>query len=58
VLMNPNPNTCYERFRMFSNSFMKLCNTLKHNGYLGSSRYVKITEQVAAFCLVVAQADS
>jgi len=58
VLSNPNPNTCYERFRMFSRTFMKLCYTLKHNGYLRSSRYVKIIEQVAAFYLVVAQAQS
>jgi hypothetical protein len=58
VLSNPNPNTCYERFRMFPPTFMKLCCTLKHNGYLRSSRYVKITEQVAAFCLIVAQAQS
>jgi hypothetical protein len=58
VLSNPNPNTCYERFRMYPRIFMKLCCTLKHNGYLRNSRYVKITEQVAAFCLAVAQAQS
>jgi hypothetical protein len=58
VLSNPNPNTCYERFRMYPRTFMKLCCTLKHNGYLRNGCYVKITEQVAAFCLVVAQAQS
>jgi hypothetical protein len=58
VLSNPNPNTYYERFRMFPPTFMKLCCTLKHNGYLRICRYVKITEQVAAFCLVVAQSQS
>jgi hypothetical protein len=58
VLSNLNPNTCYECFRMFPPTFMKLCCTLKHNGYLRSNRYVKITEQVAAFCLIVAQAQS
>ncbi|XP_059429163.1 uncharacterized protein LOC132162972 [Corylus avellana] len=55
VLTNPNPTTCYEQFRMLPKTFLKLCNTLKHNGFLQSSRYVKITEQVAAFCLVMAQ---
>jgi hypothetical protein len=54
VLTNPNKNTCYEQFRMYPNTFLKLCNTLKNNGFLQSSRYVKITEQVAAFCLVMA----
>jgi hypothetical protein len=58
VLTNPNPNTCYERFRMFPCTFMKLCSTLKNNCYLGNSRYVKITEKVAAFLLVVCQAHS
>jgi hypothetical protein len=58
ILSNPNPNTCYERFRMYPRAFMKLCCTLKHNGYLRYSHYVKITEQVATFCLVVAQAQS
>jgi ACT domain-containing protein len=33
--------------------FLNLCNTLKINDFLRSSRYVKITEQVAAFCLVI-----
>jgi hypothetical protein len=33
---------------------LNLYNTLKMNGFLRSSRYVKITEQVAAFCLVIA----
>ncbi|GLT55144.1 hypothetical protein SLA2020_282920 [Shorea laevis] len=55
VLSNPNPNTCYERFRMMPSTFLKLCNTLKQNGLLQSSRYVKITEQVAIFCLVASQ---
>jgi hypothetical protein len=58
VLTNPNRTTCYERFRMYPCTFMKLCNTLKNNGYLGNSRYVKITEKVAAFLLVVCQAHS
>jgi DNA-binding NarL/FixJ family response regulator len=39
---------------MYPNTFLKLCNTLKNNGYLQSSQYVKITDQVAAFCLVMA----
>jgi hypothetical protein len=35
--------------------FLKLRNTLKHNGFLKSSRYVKITKQVATFFLVITQ---
>ena len=54
VLTNPNPNTCYAQFCMFPKTFFKLCNTLKNNGFLQSSRYVKIIEQVAAFCVVMA----
>jgi hypothetical protein len=53
-LLTPSVNTCYEQFRMYPKTFLKLCNTLKNNGFLESSRYVKITEQVAAFCLVMA----
>jgi hypothetical protein len=34
MLTNPNPNTCYERFRMWLDIFLKLCKTLKRNGYL------------------------
>jgi hypothetical protein len=52
VLTDDNKNTCYERFRMGPSTFLKLCNTLKQNGYLKSSRYVKITEQVATFLLI------
>ena len=52
VLTDDNKNTCYERFRMGSSTFLKLCNTLKQNGFLKSSRYVKITEQVATFILL------
>jgi hypothetical protein len=44
VLTNPNPRTCYERFRMWPDTYLALCNTLKQNGFLCSSRYVKITE--------------
>jgi hypothetical protein len=58
VLTNPNPNKCYERFQMFPCTFMKLCSTLKNNGYLGSSRYVKITDKLAGFLLVVCQVQS
>jgi hypothetical protein len=29
VLTNPNINTCYEQFRMYPKTFLKLCNTLK-----------------------------
>jgi ribosomal protein S8 len=38
---------------MKSSTFLKLCNTLKQNGYLKIIRYVKITEQVATFLLIV-----
>jgi hypothetical protein len=55
-LTNPNPTTCYERFRMWPNTFLALCNTLKHNDFLYSSRYVKITEQVAVFCFIMSHA--
>jgi hypothetical protein len=54
VLTNPNENTCLERFRMNPDAFLALCNTLKQNDFLQSSRYVKITEQVAVFCLLMA----
>jgi hypothetical protein len=39
-------------------TFLKFYNTLKENGFLKSSRYVKITEQVATFLLVVTQGHS
>jgi hypothetical protein len=39
---------------MSPKTFLNLCNTLKMNSFLRSSYYVKITEQVAAFCLVMA----
>jgi hypothetical protein len=54
VLTNPNINTCYEQFRMCPKTFLKLCNTLENNDFLQNSCYVKIIEQVAAFCLEVA----
>jgi len=54
VLTNPNLRTCYKRFRMWPDTFLALCNNLKQNGFLRSSRYVKITEQVAVFCLLMA----
>jgi hypothetical protein len=40
---------------MGPSTFLKLCNTLKHNGFLKSSHYVKIIEQVAIFLLVFTQ---
>jgi hypothetical protein len=52
VLTDVNQTTCYERFRIGLSTFLKLCNTLKQNGFLKSSRYVKITEQVATFLLI------
>jgi hypothetical protein len=55
VLTDINKNTCYKRFWMGLNTFLKLCNTLKHNELLKSSRYVKIMEQVTTFLLVVTQ---
>jgi hypothetical protein len=39
---------------MSPRTFLNLCNTLKMNGFLRNSRYVKITEQIAAFLLVMA----
>jgi hypothetical protein len=54
VLANPNENTCLERFWMKLDTFLVLCNTLKQNGFLQSSRFVKIIEQVVAFCLLMA----
>jgi hypothetical protein len=58
VLTHQNETTCYERFRMSPRTFLNLCNTLKMNGFLRSSRYVKITEQVAAFLLVMAHSHT
>jgi hypothetical protein len=55
VLTNPNPRTCKEQFRMSPTTFCCLCNTLKNNHLLKSSRFVKITEQVATFLLIVCQ---
>jgi hypothetical protein len=55
VLTNPNPRTCKEQFRMSPTTFCRLCNTLKINHLLISSRFVKITEQVATFLLIVCQ---
>jgi hypothetical protein len=56
VLTHQNETTCYEKFRMLSKTFLNLCNTLKMNDFLRNSHYVKITEQVAAFCLVMPHA--
>ena len=53
VLTNVNQTTCYEQFRMGLSAFLKLCNTLKQNSFIKSSHYVKITEQVATFLLIV-----
>jgi hypothetical protein len=53
VFANINKNTCYERFWMGLNTFLKLCNTLKYNELLKSNHYVKITEQIATFFLIV-----
>ena len=58
VLHNPNPNTCYEQFRMWSATFIALSNTLEQNGFLRNTRSVKVTEQLAAFCLVMAHSYS
>jgi hypothetical protein len=46
VLTNPNPRTCYERFRMWPDGYLALCNTLKQNGFLQSSRYVKMSDRL------------
>ena len=53
VLTDVNQTICYERFRMRPSIFLKLCNMLKQNDFLKSSRYVKITEQVVTFLLIV-----
>jgi hypothetical protein len=55
VLMNLNLITCKEQFRMSPTTFCRLCNTLKNNHLLKSSRFVKITEQVATFLLIICQ---
>jgi hypothetical protein len=55
VLTNPNPRRCKEQFRMSPTTFCRLCNTLKNNHLLKSSRFVKITEQVVTFLLIVCQ---
>jgi len=39
---------------MCPDTYLALCNTLKQNGFLRSSRYVKITEQVVVFFLLMA----
>jgi hypothetical protein len=61
VLTNPNLRTCYKHFRMWPNTFLVLCNNLKHNGFLRSSQYVKITEQrllhtVSVYCKMTCKA--
>jgi len=38
---------------MWPDTFLALCNTLKYNDFLHSSWYVKITEQVTVFCLIM-----
>jgi hypothetical protein len=58
VLNNPNENTCWEQFHMLPHTFLALCNMLKHNGFLQSSRYMKITEQLVVFILIMAQNHS
>ena len=55
VLTDINKNTCYKQFRMGPSTFLKLYNTLKHNEFLKSNRYIKITEKIATFLLVVTQ---
>jgi hypothetical protein len=54
VFTHQNETTCYKRFRMSPKIFLNLCNTLKMNGFLRSNGYVKITEQVVVFCLIIA----
>ena len=58
VLHNPNPNTCYEQFRMWPETFIALSNTLQQNEILRNTRSVKVTEQLAAFYLVMAHSYS
>jgi hypothetical protein len=43
---------------MTPTTFLRLCNTLKQNHLLESSRFVKITEQVATFCLIVSHSHT
>jgi hypothetical protein len=58
VLHNLNPNTCYEQFRMWPATFIALSNTLQQNEFLRNTRSVKVTEQLIAFCLVMAHSYS
>jgi hypothetical protein len=58
VLHNPNPDTCYEQFRMWPATFIALSNTLQQNEFLHNTRSVKVTEQLTAFCLVMAHSYS
>jgi hypothetical protein len=58
VLHNPNPNTCYEQFRMWPATFIALSNTLEQNEFLRNTRSVKVIEQLAAFCLVMVHSYS
>jgi len=39
---------------MWPDAFIARCDALMKNGFLRSSRYVKVTEQVAVFCLIMA----
>jgi hypothetical protein len=39
---------------MWPDTFLALCNTLKQNDLLHSSRYVKLTEHMAVFFLLMA----
>lgn len=53
LLDDPNPNSCYEVFRLKRPSFILLCKTLREGNYMKDTKRVRIEEALAIFCHIV-----
>ena len=52
-ILNGNPRTCYELFRMDRSIFTSLCNYLRTHKFLTNSRWITVEEAVGMFLLIV-----
>ncbi|KAL0017683.1 hypothetical protein SO802_004752 [Lithocarpus litseifolius] len=52
-ILNGNPRTCYELFRMDRPAFTSLCNYLRTHKFLTNSRWITVEEPVGMFQLIV-----
>ena len=52
-ILNGNPRTCYELFRMDRPTFTSLCNYLRTHKFLTNSCWITVEEAVGMFLLIV-----